>query len=312
MFSSPTLAGDGTIYFGSGNNKLYALRGLSGPAHSSWPMFRRDARHVANLGNITLHSAQLWSNQLVQWQILANPALTSVDVQSSVDLTNWSAATSIPLVNGTATCLDWPTNQPLARFYRAKSGSYLSMNPIGCLIKSIAPGYALIANHLNTTNNTVRGLLPIVPDGTKVWKWNEAAQQYNTNTFSTSTGWSTNLTLLPGEGAWIGNVNVSSNDIVLRFVGEVLQGQLVNPVPSGFSLRSSMVPQAGGVSTALGYSAGDTDTIQGFGNGGYEQSRVYINGYGWYEDEPVFEIGESFTITPAAARTWSRNFNVWP
>lgn len=41
--ASPAIAADGTIYIGSYDKKLYALRGASGPAGSEWPMFRRDA-----------------------------------------------------------------------------------------------------------------------------------------------------------------------------------------------------------------------------------------------------------------------------
>lgn len=41
--ASPAIAADGTIYIGSYDKRLYALRGASGPARSEWPMFRRDA-----------------------------------------------------------------------------------------------------------------------------------------------------------------------------------------------------------------------------------------------------------------------------
>lgn len=42
--SSPVLSTNGTMYIGSEDGKLYALRGGSGPAATSWPMYRADAR----------------------------------------------------------------------------------------------------------------------------------------------------------------------------------------------------------------------------------------------------------------------------
>jgi hypothetical protein len=41
VISSPAVASDGTLYFGSGDWKVYAINTRSGgPADSPWPMFR--------------------------------------------------------------------------------------------------------------------------------------------------------------------------------------------------------------------------------------------------------------------------------
>jgi len=51
--SSPTIAPDGTLYYGSSwDNHLYAIRGSSpGPAASSWPMARRDVSNTGRFGS---------------------------------------------------------------------------------------------------------------------------------------------------------------------------------------------------------------------------------------------------------------------
>ncbi len=50
IWSSPAIGPDGTVYVGSLDGSLYALYSSSfGPALSSWPLFRRDLRHTANI-----------------------------------------------------------------------------------------------------------------------------------------------------------------------------------------------------------------------------------------------------------------------
>ena len=45
--SSPAIGSDGTVYVGSGDKKVYALKTTSiGPAKSPWPMRGQNARHT--------------------------------------------------------------------------------------------------------------------------------------------------------------------------------------------------------------------------------------------------------------------------
>ncbi len=45
--SSPAIGSDGTVYVGSQDNKLYAIKTESkGPAKSPWPMRGQNARHT--------------------------------------------------------------------------------------------------------------------------------------------------------------------------------------------------------------------------------------------------------------------------
>jgi outer membrane protein assembly factor BamB len=48
--SSPAIGSDGTVYVGSWDNKLYAIKTESlGPAKSPWPMRGQNARHTGRV-----------------------------------------------------------------------------------------------------------------------------------------------------------------------------------------------------------------------------------------------------------------------
>ena len=47
VWSPPTIGSDGTVYIGSWDNKLYAIKTNSkGPAKSPWPMFGQNAQRT--------------------------------------------------------------------------------------------------------------------------------------------------------------------------------------------------------------------------------------------------------------------------
>ena len=52
MYSSPAIGSDGTVYVGSGDKKLYAIKTESkGLAKSPWPMHGQNARHTGRVMN---------------------------------------------------------------------------------------------------------------------------------------------------------------------------------------------------------------------------------------------------------------------
>jgi hypothetical protein len=193
------------------------------------------------------------------------------------------------------------------------SAQVFSVNAVGYINVTVPPGFTLIANQLNNGNNTLAEVIPNAPDATIIYKW-------------TGTGWNIagfdeivpgegewdtpNLTLAPGEGAWIRNT--SDQPFTLTFVGEVPQGNLSNPFPQGFSIRSSEVPQAGLLSTDLGFVPSGDSTIYQWRDGGW-----VIRGYdeiepgvGEWVQEPNVNVGEAFWLNSGGAGTWTRTFNV--
>jgi hypothetical protein len=86
---------------------------------------------------------------------------------------------------------------------------------------------------------------------------------------------------------------------------------LVNPIPAGFSLRASIVPQAGRLSADLGLAAGEGDNVYTFNRTtqGYES---YGFSFGeWSPSDPNVGVAESFWYENVnAAQSWTRTFSV--
>jgi hypothetical protein len=192
-----------------------------------------------------------------------------------------------------------------------------SVNIVGYVNKVINPGYTLIAQPfkdgagIDTTVNTV---LASVPDGTTIYTF--AGGGFSSNVKDEfGGGWGNpNQTLDLGSGFFINNV--SGAPFTVTFVGEVATGTLNNPLPAGYSLRSSKVPQ-GGTVAALGVVAGLGDSIYRFANGGFVS---YVNdefGGGWGSSQPVdpvngptIDVAEAFFYNNVAGTaTFTRTFN---
>jgi hypothetical protein len=83
-------------------------------------------------------------------------------------------------------------------------------------------------------------------------------------------------------------------------------------VPTGFSIQSSQVPQAGGVEKTLGYKPSEGDTVYTFDNAknGYAVAPYEFGE--WGGGEPTLKVGESFFLKSADAKKWTREFSVNP
>ena len=166
-----------------------------------------------------------------------------------------------------------------------------SLNAVGYINVTCPVGFSIIANQLNSTNNTVLSLIPVDPagseDGDTIYKYANTGVPATTgyailtmDSQNPPTYWDganpATTTLNPGESAFFLNANPAP--ITLTFVGTVLQGSLTNNLPTGYNLVSSMVPQAGNVFSALGIpldpaGSQDGDTIYIY-NSGYAISTV--------------------------------------
>ena len=152
-----------------------------------------------------------------------------------------------------------------------------SLNVVGYYNVTIpANGLYMIANQLNTTNNSLAGLsaLQNVADGSFLYKYAGGYAAYTYDGIAQAWGGGppdpTVQTLNPGEAAFFRDAGGGTGQ-VLTFVGEVLQNTspgLVNTLPIGNAIRSSMVPQAGLLTSQLGVPGEDGDFAYVF-NGGY-------------------------------------------
>lgn len=195
-----------------------------------------------------------------------------------------------------------------------------SVNAVGYVQVSFpASQLVLIANPLNTTNNTIGSLFGAnTPDGTTLYKW--TGSTYTIATYASflggwfgQSGSLNGVSLNPGEGAFVSAASPFTN----TFVGEVLQGSLTNGIPPGYSIRGSQVPQAGDAN-ALNLSAALTDgdiVYKWLGNKYdiYTRASFLPNGWGGGAsgiDAPVIGVGEAFFVYAQNGGNWTRSFSV--
>src|ERR1051325_5515935 len=191
-----------------------------------------------------------------------------------------------------------------AGFTASLAQSLYSVNAVGYVNLSLPAGYTMIANPLNTTNNTIGSLITDFPNFGNLLKWNGTG--FTVATFAFGSWDQPNITLNPGEGAF---VNIGS-PFTLTFVGDVMQGSLTNPIPAGYSIRASQVPQSGGVSTTLGLTQlGTFDNLLVWTGSGYQIYTV-LPGGAWDPSEPQINVGQSFFVNASAPTSWQRTFSV--
>ena len=189
----------------------------------------------------------------------------------------------------------------------AQAQPVYSVNAVGYYTISVPPGFTMIANQLVASNNTVSALFSSLPTGSAIYKWGGAS--FLINSFDKDLGWDDpNQTLVPGEGAFI--LNPTSTNISVTIPGEVGQGTLTNALATGFSIRSSKVPQSGLLQDSLGLTPPPNQSISvlRFKNGSY-QFHEYDKDLGW-DVQPNLSVGESFFILSQVSFNWSRSFNV--
>jgi len=188
------------------------------------------------------------------------------------------------------------------------SAQVYSLNVVGYYNVTVpANSFYMIANQLDTANNTIGALMPSVPPNTEFYKYAGGYTSYLFDELDLAWTPDGNATLNPGEGGFIKNPTASP--MTITFVGEVKQGELTNPLPQGFAIRSSIVPQAGKVTTDLGLPAAANDELYTYNNG-YTAYLFDELDLAWTPTEPTVVVGQAFFVKKQAAASWVRTFNV--
>jgi subtilisin family serine protease len=292
----------------AGTTYRIAVDGYNGAEGTIKLTLQSDSSAQPTSLSFTLSSLQRPAGQFKA--TITGPASASVLLETSPDLSAWTGAGTVTLSAGGSYNYTDPSASASIRFYRASisSSSQQSCNTVGYVDVSIPSGQSMIANPLDVNGvNYLGAVFPSVPDGTTIYKWNDAAQSYDVSTFLSGVWSSPNLTLVPGEGAII---QPNSGAINHSYVGQVAQGYGVNPVPNLYSVRSSIVPQTGLVKTDLGLPVISGDTVMRMVNGSFV-TYTYSSG-SWSPSEPRVAIGESFFNHKNVGFWWHRNFLVWP
>jgi hypothetical protein len=198
-----------------------------------------------------------------------------------------------------------------------------SVNAVGYVNVTAPAGYSLIANPLNagTGNNTVAALFapskvtPSLAPNSKVFIFDNTTGLFKTVTFSPlSQTWSpagdAGTEILPGNGVFFQNASASA--VTITFVGEVMQGNLSNPLPQGFSIKANQVPQAV-KPDSVGYPGAANDKLFRYNTatGVYDTYTFSPLSQAWNPVLPVIPVGEAFYAFRATAPgTWNRTFSV--
>jgi hypothetical protein len=201
-----------------------------------------------------------------------------------------------------------------------------SVNAVGYVNQTVPSGYSMVANPFITATNTLDALLPAtqVPALLTLFKYGPGG--YTVATADDLAGeWISNgtnigpfLTIDFGDGVFLLN---PSAPFTVTWVGEVAQNPapatpVMNPLVTGYQIKSSKIPQAGKITTDLGYPPLDFDTLFKFNTmtQGYEvhtydelEAKWFRNGV---ENEPLVGIAESVFLLRSAGGSWNRNFTV--
>ncbi len=174
----------------------------------------------------------------------------------------------------------------------------------GCCYQSynleFPPGFSAIANQLHYLDNTVSVILPDVPDGTTLYKWDSANQNFVVNGWFAGAWQMPTQTLAPGEGAFI-NLPTPAR---LTFLGQKNVPQLPLVLEPGFNLVARQVPGPAVFTNIVGRTPAHGTAVYRYRPGNeiapldrenYD-IETFRNGV-WHDQPPKANIGEALFIT---------------
>lgn len=231
------------------------------------------------------------------------PKGTPYEIHSSAEFRTWSVIAQ-GTGNGPLEFLDSEASKFNHRFYRVIAGDLPSVNILGYATMTLPPGYSMINNPFDAANNSVGELFKDWPDGTMLSRFDLRMYRLSENKVRTGKWTNPMEQLQPGDGAVF--FNPTTDYKTLTFVGEVVQGNLSIPVPAGFSVRSSLIPQSGALVEELEFPIADGDVVHLFDRDQQKYVTYPRENGKWKSGAPVVSIGESFWIAKTSAENWTR------
>lgn len=170
----------------------------------------------------------------------------------------------------------------------------------------LEPGLNLIGPQLASAGgNTVSNIFRFTerPPGTTVYKLVDG--HFTTNRFGPGAWDRPEETIPAGDAAFV--LNPSSEAIIISHHGEILQGELSNPIPAGLSLQSSMVLRDGKVTTDFGLRLSPFDNLYLWEEGSLKVF-TWLPNETWTPYEPVLNRGQGCMINAAQPVEWIIEF----
>ncbi len=229
------------------------------------------------------------------------------EIETCRDLKTWTSLSQGTAETELVEYVDSDASKVSYRFYRVRTGALYSPNIIGYASVPLPPGYSLISNPFKTPNNTVAGLFPDMPEFSAFCKFEMKLFKLTNNVMKNKAWSNPRETLSPGEGALI--CNPTDEFKAVNFCGEVMQGNLLNPVPSGFSIRSSLVPQPGRLDGDLRLPLADGDIIHLFDRDKQSYVEYKYPSKSWDIDPPIIGVGEAFWVGKSTPVNWVQSSN---
>ena len=229
---------------------------------------------------------------------------TRYEVQATANLKTWETVFS-GTGNGPIEFMDQQAPKFSYRFYRLHAEGIFSRNAVGYVTLTLPPGFSLIANPLEAAESTVATVFKGMPDGTGLSKFNAEFYRLKENNVEHGKWGKPTEKLGPGEGAIFFNPTLDYKTV--NFVGDLISKGFSIPIPAGFSVRSSPVPQPGQLDTDLGFPVNEGDEVHLFDR---DRQAYVVHRYesgGWLPSAPVVGVGEAFWIAKTEPRNWVRN-----
>jgi hypothetical protein len=242
-----------------------------------------------------------------QFPIRINPGV-KYELLVSTDLTHWATLAANKATADTFDYVDSDASKFSYRFYRLITETIGSENILGYTTISLPPGFTMISNPFKARDSSVATLLPGMPDGTTFDKFDTRLFKLTKNSVVGNRWVNPAETLVPGEGGII--FNPKSETKIVTFVGDVMHGSLFYPIPAGFSIRSSLLPQAGRLDSDLGFPFSEGDAVHLFDRDRQEYKIYTFGDSSWAANPPLVGVGESFWISKNSPGNWSRDFTV--
>ena len=231
------------------------------------------------------------------------------EIEATTNLRNWLSIFR-STASGASDFLDSDAAKFSYRFYRVNSNGLYSVKTIGYASIILAPGFSMVGNPLVGGHDSLPELFKEMPEGTNVSKFDSRLHRLRENALKGGIWSNPGERIGFGEGAIV--FNPSSDYRVLTFVGEVNLDGVSIPVPAGFSIQTSTVPEPGALHPDLRFPISDEDVIHLFDRDQQKYVLYPYNNGTWSAGPPIVGVAESFWVAKRSPGNWNWDLMVRP
>ncbi|MCH2592422.1 MAG: Ig-like domain-containing protein [Pedosphaera sp.] len=254
----------------------------------------------------TLSDAHFRADGNFQFTVVAEPGVEN-NIQYSFDLENWVDYRTDTNLGELYVPVIPPVGEKGMYFRVLVTGKGYSDNIVGYQLLDVPTGRSLLSNPLTRSDNTLATLLPGGPTKLTISTWDSDSSSWKASTFGDA--WSdAGLVIAPGQAAMFDNKTGAT--LTLQFTGEVVQGGLSTPVPSGNSYLAATLPIVGGLATNFGFPTASGLQVSLLDNATDDWTTHTFSDGAWSPSEPTLAAAQGFRVTANGALSWVRDINL--